>query len=338
MKIINQSKNSVQRSFGRSALLLVSLMIGCFAISPIIQAVIPAPDGGYPGGNTAEGQNALLSLSTGTYNSAVGLFSLLSNTEGNFNTAVGAGTLLINTADNNTATGAGALLSNTSGGGNTADGAFALFNNVDGLNNNAVGFFALLDNTSGDFNNALGHEALESNVDGGANNACGDLALFSNVSGSGNTAIGDGALFNCTGNSNVALGASAGTGITTGSNIVAIGAGVSGVSTVFGEVNDSCYIGNIYGAVISEFAASVFVDADGKVGTGAVDANGNKVTLPSPQAMLNELHKQQKRIAELETTVTQQQKQIQAFTAGLQKVSDQLERSKPAPQVVANDQ
>jgi hypothetical protein len=330
------STNSIHRSLGRS-LLLVSLLIVCFGPLPLAQAVVPAPDGGYPGGNTAEGQNALLSLSTGTYNSAVGLFSLLSNTEGNFNTAVGAGTLLVNTADNNTATGAGALLSNTSGGGNTANGAFALFNNVDGVNNNAVGFFALLDNTSGDFNNALGHEALESNVDGGANNAFGDLALFSNVSGSGNTAIGDGALFDCTGNSNVALGATAGTGITTGSNIIAIGAGVSGVSTVFGEVNDSCYIGNIYGAEISEFAAFVFVDADGKVGTGAVDANGNKVTLPSPQTMLNELHKQQKRIAEFEATVTQQQRQIQALTAGLQKVSDQLERSNPTPRVAANN-
>jgi hypothetical protein len=209
---------------------------------------------------------------------------------------------------------------------------------VDGVNNNAVGFFALLDNTSGDFNNALGHEALESNVDGSANNAFGDLALFSNVSGSGNTAIGDGALFNCTGNSNVTLGASAGTGITTGSNIIAIGAGVPGVSTVFGEVNDSCYIGNIYGAVISDNPAFVFVDADGKVGTGAVDANGNKVTLPSPQSMLNELHKQQKRIAELEGTVTQQQRQIQALATGLQKVTAKLEVSKPAPQTVLNNQ
>jgi hypothetical protein len=156
------------------------------------------------------------------------------------------------------------------------------------------------------------------------------------VSGSGNTAIGDGALFNCTGNSNVALGASAGTGITTGSNIIAIGAGVSGVSTVFGEVNDSCYIGNIYGAEISKNAAFVFVDADGKIGTGAVDANGNKVTLPSPQTMLNRLNKQQKSIAELEATVTQQQRQIEALTAGQQKVSAQLEASKPAPQVVNN--
>jgi hypothetical protein len=300
------------------------------------QAVNPPPDGGYSGGNTAEGQNALLSLTTGAYNTAVGLFSLLSNVDGSFNTAIGAGTLLTNTADNNTATGAGALLNNTNGTGNTANGAFALFNNVDGVNNNAVGLFALLDNTSGGFNNALGHEALESNVDGGGNNAFGDLALFGNASGSGNTAIGDGALLNSTGDENVGVGQGAGGGITTGSNIIAIGAGMSGVSTVFGEVNDSCYIGNIYGAEISEFAAVVLVDADGKVGTGAVDANGNKVTLPGPQTMLNELHKQQNRIAELEATVTQQQKQIQALTAGLQKVSAQNEMSERTPQIADN--
>lgn len=71
----------------------------------------PPPDGGYPGGNTAEGQAALLNLTSGTFNTAVGLFSLRSNTQNTFNTAVGAGTLLANTADNNTATGAGALLS-----------------------------------------------------------------------------------------------------------------------------------------------------------------------------------------------------------------------------------
>jgi hypothetical protein len=318
-------------------ILVNAFTVFCIGSFPEAKAVSPAPDGGYPGGNTAEGQNALFSLTTGTYNTAVGLFSLLSNVDGDFNTAIGAGTLLTNTANNNTATGAGALLSNTNGTGNTANGAFALFNNVDGVNNNAVGLFALLDNTSGGFNNALGHEALESNVDGGGNNAFGDLALFSSLSGSGNTAIGDGALFNSTGNENVGVGQGAGGGITIGSNIIAIGAGVSGVSTVFGEVNDSCYIGNIYGAVISEFAAFVFIDADGKVGTGAVDANGNRVSLPGPQTMLNELHKQQKRIAELEATVMQQHRQIQALTTGLQKVSTQIETGERMPQIVDND-
>ena len=107
----------VHRSLERSA--FVSLLIGCFAISPA-QAVSPPPDGGYPGGNTAEGQNALFSLTAGTYNTAVGLYSLLSLSGGSFCTGVGAGTLLANTADQNTATGAGALLSNTTGLLNTA--------------------------------------------------------------------------------------------------------------------------------------------------------------------------------------------------------------------------
>jgi len=71
------------------------------------QAVNPPPDGGYPGGNTAEGQHALLDLTTGTYNTAVGLYSLLSNTTGKFNTGVGAGTLLANTGSGNVCIGEG---------------------------------------------------------------------------------------------------------------------------------------------------------------------------------------------------------------------------------------
>jgi hypothetical protein len=60
-----------------------------------LQAVIPPPDGGYPGFNTAEGQNALFSLTTGSANTAVGWFSLFSNAQGSFNTATGAGALLL---------------------------------------------------------------------------------------------------------------------------------------------------------------------------------------------------------------------------------------------------
>src|SRR5215468_5554051 len=97
----------------------ILLALDSFAFSPIAQAVSPAPDGGYPGGNTAEGQGALLSLTTGTYNTAVGFVGLQSNQTGNFNTALGAGALLANTGDENTATGAGGLLSNTTGFDNT---------------------------------------------------------------------------------------------------------------------------------------------------------------------------------------------------------------------------
>ncbi len=81
---------------------LITFALVCFALVQNTQAVSPPPDGGYPGG-TAEGQNALLSLSSGTYNTAIGLFSLESNTTASFNTAIGAGTLLANTGVQNTA-------------------------------------------------------------------------------------------------------------------------------------------------------------------------------------------------------------------------------------------
>jgi len=43
------------------------------------------------------------------------------------------------------------------------------------------------------------------------------------------------------------------------------------------------------------------------------------------------------RIAELKTTVAQQQKQIEALTAGLQKVSAAVELKKAAPTQVADN-
>jgi len=97
------------------------------ALSPIAEAVSPPPDGGYPGGNTAGGSSALLSLyyrriqhgKRDIFASKLDRRQLLHG--------VGAGTLLANTADEITATGAGALSSNLVGTGNPADGAFALF-------------------------------------------------------------------------------------------------------------------------------------------------------------------------------------------------------------------
>ncbi len=47
------------------ALCLIVLVLACFAISPMAQAVVPAPDGGYPGNNTAEGTQALQSRTDG---------------------------------------------------------------------------------------------------------------------------------------------------------------------------------------------------------------------------------------------------------------------------------
>jgi Chaperone of endosialidase len=205
----------------------VVFALGSFALLPLAQAVVPTPDGGYPGGNTAEGQAALLSLTTGMYNTAVGAFSLRSDTTGKFCTGVGAGTLLVNTADNNTATGAGALLSNTSGSFNTAYGAFALFHNTTGGSHTAVGYNALGATNASDFleaNTAVGDSALANDTDGNANAALGYAALVDNTTGNSNTAIGNLALAgNNTGNSNTATGAEALLGNTTGNNNTATG-------------------------------------------------------------------------------------------------------------------
>jgi hypothetical protein len=91
----------------------ILLALDFFAISPFAQAVVPAPDGGYPGDNTAEGRAALLSLTTGSYNTAISFFSLSNNTDGNFNAAIGARALPANTSAENTATGVGVPLSDT---------------------------------------------------------------------------------------------------------------------------------------------------------------------------------------------------------------------------------
>ena len=210
----------------------------CFAFLPQAQAITPPPDGGYPGGNTAEGQNALLNLTTGTYSTAVGFLALSSDSVGAFNTAVGAGALLGNTGDpslpgglGNTATGAGTLLSNTIGSGNTGNGEFALFNN-----------------TVSDGNTATGASALFSNV--------GSALLGAGY----NTAIGNRALYNnTTGSFNIALGANAGENVTTAINAICIGAAGN-------NVDNSCYIGNIFGAT-SSGGVAVFVNSNGRLGT-----------------------------------------------------------------------
>ena len=94
-------------------------------LSPMAQALLPPPppDGGYPNGNTAEGELALFNLTTSTGNTAVGYHALTSNTAGSFNTAIGCQALVNNSTSNgNTASGTEPLRSNATGDGNTANG------------------------------------------------------------------------------------------------------------------------------------------------------------------------------------------------------------------------
>jgi Chaperone of endosialidase len=251
----------------------ILLALGFFALRQSTQAVNPAPDGGYPGGNTAEGKNALLSLTTGAYNTAAGFFSLESNTAGSFNTAIGAGTLLANIGDNNTATGAGALLSNTSGSYNTANGLFALFSNTTGFDNTAIGDEPLFSNTTGVSNTAIGGEALLMNTEGSNNTATGRNALRENTTGHDNTAIGGMALENnTTGSSNIAIGSSAGSDLTTGDNNIDIGFNVVGLADESNTIRigstdiTDTFIRGISGTTVASGAA-VLVAANGHLGT-----------------------------------------------------------------------
>jgi uncharacterized coiled-coil protein SlyX len=239
------------------AFLLIPLVLACFALSPAIRAVDPPPDGGYPGQNTAEGEDALFSLTTGTDNSALGFDALFGTTTGSGNTAVGSKALARNIeANDNTAVGSLALSMNSKGGKNTAVGGGALFSNIRGYHNTAVGFKALSLNTSGSDNTAIGYSALlnnvgsfntavgsltlvdntgisntalgmfalESNTSGIVNTATGKAALQQNTTGSYNTATGWGTLSNnSTGHDNTAIGNLALTFNTTGNNNTAIG-------------------------------------------------------------------------------------------------------------------
>jgi hypothetical protein len=358
--------------------LLIVVLIVCLGFLSKVQAVSPAPDGGYPGGNTAEGQNALLSLTTGTYNTAVGIYSLLSDTAGSYNTALGAGALFANKGHKNTATGFGALFSNTGqqgvDGDDTADGSLALFSNTTGRFNTAVGEEALLHVTAGNNNTAVGFTAL---VD---------------TTGHDNTAIGSAALNSCTtGSDNIAVGMLAGVGVGIASHTICIGADGN-------DIDNSCYIGQIFNAT-SSGGVPVYVNSNGRLGTATSSSRFKEGITPMAQAseklfslkpvtfrykkgidpegpegksqfglvaedvdhvnpdlvvrdkagkpysvrydqvnamLLNEFLKEHKAFEQEQHKVEQLEKQIEALTAGLQKLSAQLELNKSASQTVVN--
>ena len=273
MKTLITSKSSLLTILrSQSVLILITLAVGTLALVQTAESVNPPPDGGYSGGNTAEGQSALLSLTSGTFNTAIGFLSLSGLKEGNFNTGLGAGTLLFNVADENTATGAGALLSNTTGNPNTANGAFALFSNTEGTFNTATGDRVLFSNTAGSNNVGNGATALSNNTVGSDNTADGAFALVSNVTGNFNTAGGTDALVhNTTGNNNIAIGFSAGDNLTTGDNNIDIGAeGVADESNTIriGANQRGTFIAGIRGATTANAnAIPVLIDSAGQLGT-----------------------------------------------------------------------
>ena len=236
--------------FTQIPMFLITLALLSCGISSVARAVVPPPDGCYPSFTTAEGCDALNSLTTGAGNTGLGWRALFANGTGSFNTGVGAGALVLNNGDSNTALGTAALLLNTIGAENTAIGTAALALNGTGNTNTANGAFALYNNTSGERNTAIGTDALKTNTAGGANTAIGDEALFSNTTGSTNTATGDDALFaNTEGGNNTANGRNALFSVSTGSANTAVGSGAGFLATTG---NGNVYIGSAMSGVAGE--------------------------------------------------------------------------------------
>jgi trimeric autotransporter adhesin len=306
MKIKNMTTLHLRKSIGRSlsgryGFVLIPLALACFELVQNTQAVSPPPDGGYPGLNTAEGDNALLQLTsginntavgglalrdttTGSYNVAVGSGALRSNTTGGYNMAIGAEALRANNANFNLAIGFRVGFMNTTGTHLTGIGANALFSNTTAGFNTAVGTGALRENTTTEFNVAVGDGALAAfngtTFTDGANTALGSLALNALTSGQENVVVGRRALETITsGSNNVVMGWRSGDNLTTGNGNTFIGnqAGVNegpnvdnviclgtlGDTQAAGQVTPNrCFIGNIVNVTTGGPAPSVAVVID----------------------------------------------------------------------------
>ncbi|HEY4271936.1 MAG TPA: tail fiber domain-containing protein [Candidatus Udaeobacter sp.] len=323
--------------------------------------------------NTGVGGGAL-ALNDADSNTAVGAAALLLNTTGSQNVAIGTDAMVFNTvASDNNAVGAFALFNNDSSGlgsanFNNAHGRNALMDNVDGTQNNAFGDDAMFNNTTGSFNTAIGDDALDNNVDGNSNVAVGDEAgtglgtnvnncIAINVPGAGPFAVLDNTCF--IGSIFDQPVSDAGTQeavYVDQFNVIGIMASsrrfkhdiqpmdkaseaVLALKPVTFKYNADKNGRTQYGLIAEEVAKVnpdlVVQHKDGDIST---------VRYEQVNAMLlNEFLKEHKKVQDLQVTVALQQKGMEVLTAQLkeqaaqiQKVSAQLEVSKPAPQLVTN--
>jgi endosialidase-like protein len=315
----------IEKSINRSPLWrglpVIALMLACFALSPAPKAfgVTPAPDGGYSGQSTAEGTDALFSYVCSSLqpcsDTALGFEALYSTVNGAGNTGVGSLALRSTTANGNTAVGAGALSSNTIGSNNIALGASAGGNLTTGGNNIEIGNAGVAGDSKIIRIGTLGAQS----------------ATF--VSGISGTAV-------------------------TGTAVVVSSSGQLGVAPSSQRFKDQVKSMNEVSEAILALKPVTFrykpeLDPTGIAQFGLVaeevekvnpalvvrDADGKpySVRYEAVNAMLlNEFLKEHQTVQDLKTTVAQLQKQIEVLAAGLQKVSAQLEVSKPQAQVASN--
>ena len=311
---------------------------------------------------TAVGFQALANATGGLGNDAFGYRALYNNTEGTGNTAIGLVALSSNTTgDSNTATGNSALRNNTTGAFNTANGAGALVNNATGGANVAIGAQALNNNTAGFQNTAVGDSALGNSISGNANIALGILAGIGVTTAENVICIGaDGANVS----NSCYIGEIFGVTASGGTTVFINSSGKLGTTTSSRRFKEEIKPMDKSSEAVLALKPVTFrykkeVDSDRIPQFGLVaedveainpdlvvrDKEGKPYSVRYDQVnamLLNEFLKEHRKVEQqrkdFEAALAQQQKQIDVLTAGLQKVSAQLELSKSAPQTVLNNQ
>lgn len=324
----------------------ILLVFGCFALSPAAN--------GDPNENTKVGIDALKNNTTGQGSTAIGFQGLVSNTTGTINTATGRLALGSNTTGNfNTADGGSALRNNTTGNFNTADGRLALFNNTTGNRNLALGIFAGSNLTTGDANIDIGN--FDSTI-GSSTDVAGESSTI-RIGSSDQTATFIAGIYGARtsdAGSTIPVYVDMNGNLGTAASSERFKTAIKAMDTsseallalkpvTFHYKNDSKGIPQ-FGLVAEEVAKVnpdlVVRDKNGEIYTVRYDAVN--------AMLLNEFLKEHRKVekqevtiaqltAELQTTAARQQKQIDALSVGLQKVSAQLEVSKAAPRTVLNN-
>jgi hypothetical protein len=292
----------------------------------------------------------------------MGAGALDSNTSGGGNTATGVSALGDNTlGGSNTAIGADALSNNTSGGGNTASGVNALLSNMDGDFNTAIGINALNINTTGNNNIALGFSAGsnitgDNNIDIGSTGGGGESGTIRiGQLGSQTRTFVAGIRGVTTGHANAIAVLIDSTGqLGTASSSQRFKHDIKGMDktsegilalkpVTFHYKSDKTNTPQ-FGLIAEEVAAVnpdlVVRDDKGEIYTVRYEAV-NAMLLNEFLKEHRKVEDQERRLHQQETThaqqqkefastIAQQQKQIEALTTGLQKVSAQLAAASPS--------
>jgi trimeric autotransporter adhesin len=312
--------------------------------------------------NTATGRGALYKNTTASNNVATGYQALNVNQTGANNTATGTQALQNNVGSSNTATGYQSMNKNTTGANNVAIGNSALYSNTSGTGNTAIGISAGYF-TTGSNNIAIGLNA-GTGVFSGSNNI--DI-------GSGGASESNTIRIGTTTQTNTYIAGINGVTVAGGIGVIVDSSGHLGTSTSSARYKQNIQpMDKASEAILSlqpvTFRYKKELDLKGIPQFGLVAEQVDKVDpnlvvcdeqgkpfsvrYEAVNAMLlNEFLKEHRKvedeatknreqdatIRELKSAIAEQQKEIRALSAGLQKVSNRLELAKPTDSVVMNN-